>query len=83
MVKKRINKARQTMKFDSPYHGQGFFVLVGLLMIFLTLDKLLGPANFSSDWFWFIAGVGITVEGFIMLDKQKKFNRKYKVVERK
>jgi len=83
MVKKKVKKISQTMRFNSPYHGQGFFVLVGLLMVFLALDKLLGPADFSSDWFWFIAGVGITVEGFIMLDKQRKFNRKYKIVERK
>lgn len=82
-MKKKVKKASQTMKFNSPYHGQGFFVLVGLLMVGLTLYKLLGPVDFSSDWFWFMAGVGITVEGFIMLDKQKKFNKKYKVVERK
>ena len=52
-------------------------------MVFATLFKLLGHIEFSSDWFWFIAGLGLTVEGIIMLDKQKKFNRKYRVVERK
>lgn len=77
-----IKKAGETIRFKSPYSGQGFFVLVGLFMVALTLYKLLGFADFSSDWFWFITGVGITIEGFIMLEKQKKFNRKYKIIER-
>jgi hypothetical protein len=76
-----IQRAKKVM--TNPYNGQSFFILVGLLMVVATSTKLLGHLNFSSDWFWFIAGLGITVEGFIMLGKERKFNRKYKVVERK
>ena len=59
------------------------FILVGFLMAGGTLIKLLGFYNFSSDWFWFLAGVGLAVEGVISLSKQKPFDKKYKVVERK
>ncbi|MBR9706591.1 hypothetical protein GOV14_06150 [Candidatus Pacearchaeota archaeon] len=59
-----------------------FFVIVGLLMVFGTLIKLLKIIDFSSDWFWFLAGVGLIVEGVISLVKQKKFERKYKIIER-
>lgn len=58
------------------------FVIVGVLMVFGTLVKLLGFVDFSSDWFWFLAGVGLVVEGMISLVKQKKFDRKYKIIER-
>lgn len=58
------------------------FVVVGVLMVFGTLIKLLGIVDFSSDWFWFLAGVGLVVEGMISLVKQRKFDRKYRVVER-
>ena len=47
-----------------------------------TLIKLLGIYNFSSDWFWFIAGIALIIEGTISWSKQKKFDRKYKIVER-
>jgi hypothetical protein len=42
----------------------------------------LGYTDFSSDWFWFLAGVGLIVEGMIAFLTQVKFDRKYKVVER-
>jgi len=58
------------------------FIIVGLIMVIGSLIKLLGKYNFSSDWFWFLAGVGLTIEGIIALMKQKRFDRKYKVVER-
>jgi hypothetical protein len=77
-----VKKAKKAIKAN-PYHGQSFFIFVGLLMVVSTLTKLLGHLNFSSDWFWFVAGLGITVEGFLMLNKERKFNKKYKVVERK
>ena len=57
------------------------FILLGLLMAIGTLIKLLGFYDFSSDWFWFLAGIGLTVEGSIALAKQRKFDKKYKVVE--
>ena len=57
------------------------FILVGLLMTLGTLIKLLGYYEFSSDWFWLLAGVGLVVEGGISLVKQRKFERKYKIIE--
>ena len=57
------------------------FILAGLLMTIGTLIKLLGFYEFSSDWFWFLAGIGLTVEETIALAKQRKFDKKYKVVE--
>ena len=58
------------------------FVFIGVIMSIGTLIKLLGFWNFSSDWFWFFAGIGLTVEGAISMAKQRKFDRKYKIVER-
>ena len=58
------------------------FILVGLLMAVGKLIKLLGIYDFSSDWFWFLAGIGLTVEGAISLNKQRQFDKKYKIVER-
>jgi len=58
------------------------FVIVGVIMVFVTLSKLLGFYDFSSDWFWFIAGFGLIVQGTISLIKQKTFDKKYKVVLR-
>ncbi|MBS3067035.1 hypothetical protein J4205_04380 [Candidatus Pacearchaeota archaeon] len=46
------------------------FIFVGLLMAIGTLIKLLGLYDFSSDWFWFLAGVGLAVEGAISLNQK-------------
>lgn len=59
------------------------FIALGFLIAAGTLVKLSGLYNFSSDWFWFLAGAGLVVEGFISLNKQRKFDKKYKVLERK
>jgi len=58
-----------------------FFILVGLLMAVGSLVKLLGYYDFSSDWFWFLAGVGLAIEGVIALFKQRKFDKKFKIIE--
>lgn len=58
------------------------FVGVGLLMVIATSIKLLGWIDLSSDLFWFIAGLGLIVEGTMLLRKQKQFDEKYKVVPR-
>ena len=58
-----------------------FFIVIGVLMVIGTGLKLLHVIDFSSDWFWLLAGVGLIVEGFISLTKQKRFDRKYKVIE--
>ena len=57
------------------------FILVGFLMAVGTLLKLLGFYDIHSDWFWFLAGIGLMVEGIISLIKQRKFDKKYKIVE--
>ena len=59
-----------------------FLIIVGILIVLGTLIKLLGFYNFSSDWFWLIAGVGLVVEGAISFVKQKRFDRKYKIIEK-
>lgn len=59
------------------------FILVGILMVIGTFLKLMGYLDFSSDWFWLLAGIGLVVEGAISLVKQRKFDRKYKIIERK
>jgi len=58
------------------------FIFVGIIMSIGVLIKLLNIYNFSSDWFWLLAGLGLTVEGIISLIKQRKFDRKYKIIER-
>lgn len=58
------------------------FIFIGSIMAILTLVKLLGYLDFSSDWLWFLAGIGLVIEGSISLVKQKRFDRKFKVIER-
>ena len=58
------------------------FIFIGIAMVIATLIKLFGIYQISSDWFWFIGGIGLIVEGSIMLKKQRKFDRKYKIIER-
>ena len=59
------------------------FIVVGILMSFAVLLKLFWHYNIDSDWFWLLAGLGLIVEGSISLAKQRRFDRKYKIVERK
>ncbi len=59
-----------------------FFVIIGLFMTLLVLGKLLGFYNISSDWFWLIAAFGLMIEGTIALVKQRRFDNKYKIIER-
>ncbi len=58
------------------------FIFIGIIMVIATLIKLLGYYDFSSDWFWLLAGIGLVIEGAISLVKQKRFERKYKIIER-
>jgi hypothetical protein len=57
------------------------FIFVGILMTIGTSLKLFGFYDFSSDWFWLLAGLGLVVEGTICLLRQRRFDRKYKIVE--
>ena len=58
------------------------FIFVGILMTAGTALKLLGWFDFSSDWFWLLAGVGLIVEGSISYIRQRRFDMKYKIVDR-
>ena len=58
------------------------FVAVGIIMVVGTLIKILGFYDFSSDWFLVIAGIALVIEGSISWQKQRKFDRKYKIIER-
>jgi hypothetical protein len=57
------------------------FIIVGVLMTIGVIMKLVFHYNIDSDWFWLLAGVGLMVEGSISLAKQRKFDRKYKIIE--
>jgi len=56
------------------------FIVVGIFMTIGVLIKLSGMFYFSSDWFWLLAGVGLVVEGSISYVKQRRFERKYKII---
>jgi len=58
------------------------FIFIGLIMVIGSLIKLSGIYDLSSDWFVFLAGIGLVVEGIISLIKQKKFEKKYKIIDR-
>ncbi|PJC45193.1 hypothetical protein CO037_02755 [Candidatus Pacearchaeota archaeon CG_4_9_14_0_2_um_filter_30_8] len=65
------------------YFNHEAFIFFGILMVFGTLLKLGGYFIIDSDWFWFLAGLAITIEGIIALVKQKQFDKKYKIVLKK
>jgi hypothetical protein len=58
------------------------YVVVGILLTSFAFGKLIGLYNISSDWFWFLAGLALVFEGIISLIKQRRFDRKYKIIER-
>ncbi len=70
------------MKLERFATRHELFLGAGILMICGTLTKLTGLYQFSSDWFWFVAGLGLVIEGLIMMGKQKKFDKKYKVIQK-
>jgi len=57
-----LNKVKHIFQY-------GTIILAGLIMTIGTLIKLLGFYDFSSDWFWFLAGVVLIIEGVIALAK--------------
>ena len=78
IVKNKISD----MKSGLEYLGrQETFVIVGVAMALGTLGKLLNFYDISSDWFWFIGGLGLIIEGSISLMRQRKFDKKYKIIE--
>ena len=60
----------------------GFLIIIGIVMAISALVKLLKIVNFSSDWFWFIAAMGLIIEGVISLIKEKKFNDKFLIIKK-
>ncbi len=70
---------KQVIKIEN-FARYEVFIIVGALMALGTLLKLLKFYDFSSDWFWLIAGLGLIVEGAISLAKQKKFDSKFKII---
>lgn len=58
------------------------YVFVGMLLVIGTFAKLVLDVKIDSDWFWFIAGLALVLEGFLLLSKQKQFNKKYKVISK-
>jgi len=68
------------MKLD--YVNYVLIIIFGIGMAALVFLKLVFGFDIDSDWFWFLAGLGIAVEGIISFEKQKRFDRKYKVIKR-
>ena len=57
-------------------------VLLGTLIVTGVLLKTFGLIDISSDWFWFLAGLGLAIEGLISLKRQKRFDKRYKITKR-
>ena len=68
------------MKID--YASYVLVIVVGILMAAAVFFKLIWGFYIDSDWFWFLAGLGLAVEGLISFEKQKRFDKKYKIIER-
>ena len=68
------------MKLD--YASYVLVIVAGSFMAALVFLKLAWGLDVDSDWFWFLAGLGLAVEGSVSFLKQKKFDRKYKIIER-
>jgi hypothetical protein len=78
----KSNKTEKKSTWIDRFATYEAFAFIGVIMIAGVLIKLLGYADFSSDWFWLLAGIGLVIEGSISLVKQKRFDRKYKIIER-
>jgi len=60
-----------------------FYVFIGMLMVVGTVAKLIFGIDIDSDWFWFIAGVALVLDGSMNFVKQRQFKSKYKIISRK
>ncbi len=75
VIKRTIEGIENLIRYEA-------FIAVGLFIAILSLIKVLGYYDFSSDWLWFLAGLGLMVEGIISFNKQRRFDKKYKIIER-
>ena len=82
--KKEKKILEKIFKFERKwnYASYDLFIIVGILMAIGTLGKIFGLYNISSDWFWFLAGLGLILEGLISLLKQRRFDKKFKIIPR-
>lgn len=76
MVRTRIRKIKNAMNLEILASPE-LFVIIGFAMALGVLIKIFGIADFSSDWFWFITAIGLIIEGFILLNKKKRYNSRY------
>ena len=68
------------MKLD--YANYFLVIVVGIFMAVLVFLKLALGFDIDSDWLWFLAGLSLAVEGIISFSKQRRFDKKYKIIER-
>ncbi len=81
-MKKKIEEIKNAVKLNKDYSGYIILIIFGVAMALFVFIKIMGFVYIDSDWFWFIAGLGLAIEGMVSLIKQKKFNTKYKVLTR-
>lgn len=82
ILSRKINKTESFRAKNSSYGSFVLVILVGAIMAAGVLMKLFLGADIDSDWFWFLAGVGLAVEGVISFRRQRKFDMKYKIIRR-
>jgi len=51
-------------------------ILLGIGMSAMVLMKIFGGYDIDSDWFWFLTGLGLMVQGIISSRQRKKFGLK-------
>jgi hypothetical protein len=64
------------------YLSYVLIVVIGIVVSTGVITKIVFGFNIDSDWFWFLTGVGLAFNGIIALKKQKKFDKKYKIIEK-
>ena len=75
------DKLRQLSK-ETNYMKYILVIVLGLIIVIGSFLKVIGVIDFSSDVFWLVAGIGLTIESLIAYKKQQQFDRKYKIIER-
>lgn len=64
----------------SDYGSFVLVVLIGVIMAIGVLAKIFVGVNIDSDWFWFLTGIGLAIQGVVSFRTRVKFDRKHKVV---